>query len=330
VTATQTILWSAAVVLGFIGSALFSGLETGAYRLNRVRLQNLAHQGHPAARTLLRLLRQPTILLSTLLIGNNLMNYLGTAGLTVLFESRGLNEWEMVALNLILVTPLLFVFGETLPKDLFGAHSDRLMYPLAPFLEGSRRLFTILLLVPLIDAVTRAIFRLRGEKRGATAFHPRRQVELLVKEGVGHGLISDEQEAIVERALSISERTVADEMIPWPKVHTLKLSDAPAVIWTLTEKTRRARFPVVDDHGRVTGVLHVMDALRHGRDHCPPIAQLQRPALTLNAKTRLRTALRHLQQSHAALAIVTHSDQPAGIVTIKDLVEPITGELRQW
>jgi CBS domain containing-hemolysin-like protein len=241
-----------------------------------------------------------------------------------------MSEWQMVALNILIVTPVLFVFCETLPKDLFGGHSDRLMYPLAPVLEWSRRLFTITLLVPLTGALTRVIFRMRGERRGTAAFHPRRQVELLVKEGVGHGLISDEQEAIVERALSIGERTIGDEMIKWPQVRTLELNDAPAAVWALAEKTGRARFPVVDNRDRVTGIVHVMDALLRGRADCPPICELQQPALTMDAATSLRQGLRRLQQSHGAMAVVTRNDQPVGIVTIKDLVEPITGELRQW
>lgn len=325
---TLLILWCAMIVVGFVGSAVYSGLETGAYRLNRVRLQNLAHQGRTDAVLLRKLLASPTVLLSTLLIGNNLANYMGTAGLTFLLEARGLSEWRVVVFNILLVTPLLFVFGETLPKDLFGRYSDRLMYRLAPFLEGSRRLFTLVGLTPLIGLLTRSIFRVQGEKRGAAAFHPRRQVELLIREGVGHGLISQEQLAIFERALTLGERTVGDEMTRWRQVKTMRGGQKAGEVGRLSQQTDRARFPVVDPRGRLTGVVHVMDALLG--DANATVEQLQRTALKIDAKTPLRDGLRRLQQSQSALAVITQNDQPVGVATIKDLVEPITGELLHW
>src|SRR5690606_32443968 len=100
--------WMVIMCLGLMGSALYSGLETGSYSLNRVRLQVLRHQGWRSARTLDRLLHNPVTLLSTLLIGNNIMNYMGTAGLAVLLEDAGYSEWQTVALNCLIVTPLLF------------------------------------------------------------------------------------------------------------------------------------------------------------------------------------------------------------------------------
>ena len=80
----EILFWSVMMALGLAGSAIYSGLETGAYSLNRVRLQVLSHKNNKAARLLERLVTRPVLLLSTLLIGNNLTNYMGTAGLTVL------------------------------------------------------------------------------------------------------------------------------------------------------------------------------------------------------------------------------------------------------
>ncbi len=86
---------------------------------------------YPSALILRRMLDNPTTLLTTLLIGNNIANYLGTASLAVILAGYGIGDWRAMLINTVVVTPTLFVFGETLPKDLFSAHADWLMYRLA-------------------------------------------------------------------------------------------------------------------------------------------------------------------------------------------------------
>ncbi|MEX0886980.1 MAG: CNNM domain-containing protein [Phycisphaeraceae bacterium] len=329
--ALEMTIWSVVMFLGFAASALYSGMETGAYSLNRVRLQIQHHQRDASARTLHRLLADPVRLLTALLIGNNLANYLSTAGLTVIMGHAGLSPWQAIIVNTLIITPILFVFGETLPKDLFAAYADRLMYRLAPVLHASDRLFTWTGLAPLIGGVTRPLMRGLGQGSRATAFHPRRQVEHLMREGVGYGLLSDDQSAIVERVLSLADRRVRDEMTPWHDVITVSVDDDPATLWQLADRTSRSRFPVLDARGRVAGELSLLDALMHEKEQCPPIAELMQPPIMIPASMPLRRGLAQLQQGKVALAIVTDArNRPVGIVTIKDLVEAITGELTTW
>ena len=320
------------MIAGFFGSALYSGLETGTYSLNRVRLQLLAHQGDGPARRLTRLLNNRTALLTTLLIGNNLTNYMGTAGLAVILEHRGFGQWSTILLNTLIVTPLLFVFGETLPKDLFSAHSDRLMYRLAPVLNFSQRLFTWTGFVPIIGRFTALLMQTLGGKGRDAALHPRRQMEALVKEGIGYGLLSQEQSVIVERVLGLARYSVGDQVVPWSNVSTICLSDDPALLWNLARRTGRSRFPVLDKHNQVVGVVDTTEALVHSSDSCIPIPQLMSEPYRLDVNCPLREGLNRLQRRPDTLAIVTRKEgnQPVGIVTIKDLVEPITGELANW
>ncbi len=324
-------LWWLAMGLGLAASALYSGLETGIYRINRVRLQILNHRQHRPARILHRLVHQPTTLLSTLLIGNNIANYVGTASLAVILQSKGLADWQVIAVNILVITPALLIFGEVLPKDLFAAYSDKLTYPFARFLEVSRWLFGVTGLVPLVSGFNRLAVRWMGlAEGGEAAFHPRRQMELLVKEGVGRGLISDEQSAIVQRVLELSTLRVDQEMVAWSEVITLAVDDAPQAVWRLADQTSHSRFPVVDASGAAVGVISAYDVLTHAPEDCPALDKLMTPPVVLAADTPLRQALAQLQKQHAALAVVAQQGQPVGIVTIKDLVEPITGKLASW
>jgi len=325
------IFWSLLALLGFAGSALYSGMETGAYSLNRIRLHVLVHRGDPAAKTLHRLLTNPTVLLTTLLIGNNITNYLGTASMGVILESRGYGDWQAIFLNLLIVTPILFVVGETLPKDLFAAHSDRLMYRLTPVLRFSRVLFTITGLAPLIGLFSNTLMKAIGQDPRVRAFHPRRQVGVLVREGVGYGLLSGEQSAIVDRVLDLADRQVADELTPWNLVEIIRSHDNAQAVWQLARRTTHSHVPILDRRGVVVGVLRINDALAHGQDACPPISQMMKPAHKIGHHTPVREALDQLKRHTTGLAIVTGaSGQPVGIVTVKDLIEPITGDLAQW
>ena len=328
---SMLIFWAGLALIGFAGSALYSGMETGAYSLNRIRLHVLVHRGNHAAKTLHGLLSRPTVLLTTLLIGNNITNYLGTASMGVILASRGFGDWQAMVLNALIVTPILFVVGETLPKDLFAAYSDRLMYRLTPVLSFSRTLFTYTGLSPLIGLFSNTLMKAIGQDERVRAFHPRRQVGVLVREGVGYGLLSREQSAIVDRVLDLADRRVVDELTTWNRVEKVRSHDSADMIWRLAGRTTHSHVPVLNQRGEVVGVLRLNDALAHGKEACPPVSQMMKPAHNIGHKTPVREALDQLKRHTAGLAVVTGaSGQPIGVVTVKDLIEPITGDLAQW
>ena len=324
------IFWLALSVAGVVASGLFSGLETGVYSLNRVRLHLLSHHGKRSAQIMEKMLSNPGPMLATLLIGTNTATNLATSAMGVLLKSQSLGDWQIVGAVVLIETPLLLVFAETLPKDLFAAHADRLVYPFAKPILWLRRLFTFTGLLPLITAVSHLCLQSLGGAKSRSLSHPRRLMTRLVKEGLGRGLLSDEQSAIVERVMALADRSVADHMTPWDQVITIKADTTPQELWALAGKHSHKRLPVVDSAGSVTGVLDVTEAMLHDKDACPPIDQLMTLAHTLPSNLDLRAALRQVQDESGPLAIISDGDKPLGIVTVKDLIEPITGELPNW
>ncbi len=323
--------WLLAALAGVVGCGLCAGLETGLYSLNRVRLHLLASRGHAGASVIAGLLANPNRILAALLIGTNLATNLCSSGLGVVLEKQGLSELQIILVEVAIVTPTLFILAETLPKDLFAAHADRLVYPFALLLEFICRLFTWIGLLPLIMGVSTVLLRLFGTQGPVRPFHPRRLVESLVKEGVGYGLISDEQSALAERVLDVGRVTVRQAMVPWGNVTYLRVDDGPQALWRIADRTSFSRLPVLDEAGRVAGMLSVTDALLHEKAACPPVRSLLTPLMSVRGNLPVRAALRILQAQRAAMAVVTDEyDQPIGIVTAKDLVEPITGELTGW
>lgn len=336
-TTGDVLFWLSLGLAGYACSGLFSGLETGIYSLSRVRLHVYAREGWRSAKRLDQMIHNPNQLLATLLIGNNIANNLASSATGILLEQTGLGQWQVIGVSVLVVTPLLFIFAETLPKDLFAAHADRWVYPFAALLHWLRVLFFWIGALPLIGAMSGLTTWILGGSSQTVMYHPRHMVGMLVREGVGKGLLSDEQSAIVERVLRLAGRTVGDEMQPWDKVTVVRVTDTPAHLWELADQTSLSRFPVVaadaagDGPPRVLGVLSLYDALWHDRDNCPSIESLMTPVTTLPAAMPLRDGLAEMQRGASALSLVTDdAGQPIGIVTIKDLVEPITGELASW
>lgn len=323
-------LWIFLGLLGITASALFSGLEIGMYRINRVRLHLLAQQGQSSAKTIAGLIRSKSALLATLLIANNLANHISSSATSIVLESWDLSPWQVIGVSCLVITPILFVFGETLPKDAFAAHADRLVYPFAKLLWVLRWFFTFIGVLPLILLVSELPMRLFGGKQRGVGLHPRHQMNMLVREGVGYGLLSDEQSAIVQRVLELGSSTVDHEMVPWKKVLRLTDTQTTTHLWELAEKTSVSRFPVMDPQGKVQGVVSLYDALRYTQEECPPIPEMIKPAIFFEKNTPVRTALATLRECHGTLGIVMDRQKPVGVVTIKDLVEPVTGELASW
>ena len=336
-TAADLALWGPLMLAGFAGSAYFSGVETGVYTINRVRLHLLDARGVVPAVRLRKLVDEPARLLAVLLIGNNAMNYLGTFGLAVLLEAAGVRGWQAVVLNVACVTPLLFVLGETLPKDLFAAHGDRLLYPLSGSIRFFERVFTWTGGVPLVNGFGALALRLVGgseqrESPGGQAAvrHPRRQVQALVREGLGQGVLTGEQSDLLERVFRAEGRTVGGEATPWADVVTAGPGDTVAVLRERAGRTSRSHLPIVNAAGRVTGWVDLFEVLRSDPDAGVQLAELRRSVPFLVPETTVYAAIERFQKGRWTLAVVGSPDRPLGVVTMKDLVEPVTGELLRW
>ena len=330
-TELELAMWYLLIAMGLIGSALFSGLETGIYSLNRVRLYVLGHSGYRGPKLIMRMIDQPNQLLTTLLIANNLTNYMASLGIAVLLESMGFTDWQMIAINASILTPLLFVLGETLPKDLYQQHSDRFVYPFAVPLWLMQKVLIFTGLLPVVNWLSMGLRRLFGVSGGESDMpKPRHVVRGLFKEGMGQGVISAYQSDMIDRVIRLERQQVRDVMVPWSKVLKVRDDASPEMIWEIANQTSYSRVPAVDRSGRPLGWVPVFDVLLHEVDACPPIRTLIKPIPQLSPDTLSMDALVRLRSERASIAVIADGTRPIGLVTIKDLVEPITGELDAW
>ncbi len=324
-TTAESALWWATAISAISLSAVFSGVEIGCYAVNRVRLAVRSERSPPdrSARLLRREIDRPDRLLGTLLIANNIVNYMGAVATSALLASTGYGPAVIAAINTVLLAPVLFVMGEALPKELFRLDADRLTYRFARLIAALRIVFTITGVLPLLRLVTRLVEKAAGLRQDA-AEDARQRIAALLKEGASHGVLSESQLSLVDRAMLLQTVRVRDEMTPWARVRAVPLDTDFAGACRMLGEASHTIVPLVDRTGRVSGVLRQVDL--HATAKAPRHLMLEparlRPGMTV------REALLKLREAQARFGVVEEeSGRPVGIITARDLVEPLTGEL---
>jgi CBS domain containing-hemolysin-like protein len=325
-----------AVIVGTLGQALFAGLETGLYTVNRVRLRvrsSRKEKPDGAARVLAGEVVLLPEVLPALLIGYNLTGALASYGLTVLLTDQGLGKWSLLIVNLLVVTPVMFVVADMLPKELFRADADMLMYSAAWMVRGWRLLLRYTGVLPAVQWLAHGLSKVLVRKAGASPEavgtemeQTRGHIHALLKEGATHGVMSEAQLTLVDRAFGLRESDVSDEMIPWSRCRVIQRSWTREAVLSYLQKNPYSRFPVADGSRLIGVVEHVEICLSEGK----PVEQLMKPAVRLAASVPVRDAMRTLMSEGERMAVVMEGGRPIGLVTMKDLVEPLTGELRAW
>lgn len=310
------------VVVGILLSALCSGIETGIYSINRVRLALGVGRGERRALMLREEMDHPNRLLAALLIANTIANDLVAIGTSRLLDGIGLGPIGAVAINTLILVPMLFVLGEVIPKDLFRRIADRATIAMAPSIRAGRLILTWCGLVPLVQAVSNAALR----RLGAQSEQPlssRQRLARLFEEGAGAGVLTEAQVTLAERVMGVTGRTVAERLVPWRRVQVVRDGMDAGARLQLLRSRGFSRYPVVDAEGRVVGVASALDLLLHP---ARSVRQLAVAACWVRPETSLLDALEAMRRARAKLAIVGEpAATPVGVVSLTDLVEPLVG-----
>jgi CBS domain containing-hemolysin-like protein len=326
IDATQC-LWGFAWGGTIIASALCSGIETGCYSVNRVRLNLRAERAGGvdlAARIIRAELARPERLLATLLIGNNIVHFLSAEFMHGFLHPFGLGEGAQAAINTVVIAPVIFILGEAVPKELFRIRAEQLTYQCSRLLSVLRFSLTLTGVLALVRWFVGTAERLAGLS-SAGVDDARQQIGTLLKEGASGGVLSESQVTLLDRALAFAGVTAGDEMTPWAKVRALPADADHARAVRLLRDVPHARLPVIDRYGKVVGVVRQVDL------HLSPrstVGQVMTPIIRLRKGVPVPQALRMLAAARARMGVVEdEAGLPLGIVTTRDLVEPLTGRL---
>lgn len=318
------------VILGIcvIASGFFSGSETALVSVPRERVEQLLATDR-RAKSLRALLDQPEAMLSTLLVANNFVNILGASIATVLFVDLLGHDWGPWAATGA-VTAVILVVGEITPKSLANRFPERFSLVVAPtiwtlskFLRPVARVFV---------SISRGLFRLfrigAGRDRSAVTEDDIRAMAVL---GERTGDIESAEREIIHSLFELADQKVRDVMTPRIDIDPLVSPVTIDAVRTAVAETGHSRFPVIKDSvDGLIGILQVKDLI--GMPSEPSTSDIHRvirePVYVPESKPVL-DLLMEMRRDRFALAVVTDEHGGIeGIVTIKDLISELVGELQ--
>ena len=319
-------------------SGLFSGSETGMYQLSRLRLRLGVEKKKWTYRLLAKSLSDSPGLLLSILLGNNLVNYLATGVITYVLLDVVDSESAAAVLTTVITAPVLFIFAELIPKNIFFYQADVLMPWVALPLYVIDKSLHVCGAVPFLKLISRACERLtglaRGPRRHLASAHSRRFAGIL-HDTREEGVLSSVQTDMIRRVIDIPSIRVASVMVPMKEVHTVALKSDRELLLNRLRRHRYTRWPVVgDSEASIVGYINIYEVLGPGRGF-EDLREFIKPARRIEARTAVTDAIRIMQEEDLRMVIVTRPGRrgevrPVGILTMKDLAEEVLGELAEW
>ncbi len=319
-------------------AGLFAGAETGIYRLSRLRLRLGIQKRRWSSLILGKVMHDSSGLVLSTLIGTNLAHYFATSTVTYIFLDILQSGHGVELFTTLLTAPVLFVFSELIPKNLFLYRSDLLTPIFAPLLFAFHKLFSLCGAVPLLKLVSNAVGRLTGaqtQSKAAMVSSHRHQLRAILEDTHEEGLLSTMQADMMNRIVNIPGLHIRLVMVPISKVQMVNVNSNRDA---LLAKLRNYSFTrlLVTENGpeNVTGFVNIYEALSLS-EQFENLRNLIKPIRKLAADTTVIEAINIMQRENHKIALVTRTSltgrgKPIGIVTMKDLVEELLGELTEW
>ena len=316
-------LWVALVILvGF--SAFFSASETAFSSLNQIRLKSRAEDGDSSAARVLAMAEQYDKLLSTILIGNNIVNIAAASIGTILFTQM-LGAERGATVSTIVLTIIVLIFGEVTPKSLAKEMPEKVATAVSPFL-----VLLMALMTPLTWLFTQwkkllGHFVHSGEADTITEG----ELMTMVSEAENDGELTDRESELIRSAIEFDDVEV--EEILTPRVDVVAVEDdipLEELAQTFAE-SGYSRLPVY--HGtidNIIGVVHEKDFYIARLKKATKIDDLVVPTLYTTGSTQISQLLRTLREQHHHLAVVVDEyGGTEGIITLEDIREELVGEI---
>ncbi|MBX3424708.1 MAG: DUF21 domain-containing protein [Pirellulales bacterium] len=304
--------------VGLAMSAFFSGSETGFYRLTRLRLVMDALSGDKPSQLLLKLVNQPSLFVATALVGNNVANYLVSLAVVMgvyrLFPDSGVTG-EL--LGPVALAPVLFIFGELLPKNLFFGAPHRLMRRWAPVVATCVVLFApVTLTLWLVNQLARIVTRRTPQE--ARVSLARREIAELLDEGHEAGILLPVQRTLTQRMLAAASQPVRNFASPAGRVVRVTTEMSKSEMLRIAQRHGRTLLPLEDarQQRKLVGYVRTIDLALHEGDGLPPT----RPLTTIRDGETFLAALNKLAQTEDALGhVVSPAGKTIGFVTTREL-----------
>ena len=310
-----------ALVFLVLCSAFFSASETAYTSLNLVRMKRMAADGDARAAKVLKLAERYESLLSSILIGNNIVNILASSLATVLFV-RALGN-KGVTVSTLVITAVILLVGEVTPKNIAKEHAETIAMKFYPVLFALTKLFTPLNWLlgcwqKLIGKVVKP-----SEDRGYTE----EELITIVEEAENEGGIDAHESELIKSAIEFTDVDVEEILTPRVEIQAMELGASDDEISDLFQESGYSRLPVYQETvDNIVGILHEKDF--YANRGKVPVRELMSTPTYVMQNTKVSDLLKLLQKTKSHMAVVVDEyDGVQGIVTMEDILEELVGEI---
>ncbi|MDH4192919.1 MAG: hemolysin family protein [Nitrospirota bacterium] len=305
-------------------SAFFSGAEIAFFSITESRLKSLADEGRKGAKLGLKLRSNPQRLLSTILIGNNLVNIMA-ASMATLIAIRLFGS-EAVAVATGLLTFMVLLFGEIVPKTLCAKHSETAVQLLAYPIYLLEQLF-----FPFLYFLEPFILKLTGGRGLTVPFITEEELKIMLDAGGKAGVLETDEVRMIKNVFDFNDVTAEDAMTP--RIYMFALDGHQTLGEAREElfKAKYSRIPIYEGNpDNITAILYRSHALMElAQSHTQlTLKSLAKPPLFIPSTKTADDLLRQFQQEKRHIAIVVNEfGGVMGLITVEDLLEEVVGEI---
>ena len=329
--------WELVLGLLFVlGSAFCSGTETALTALGDARARQLLESGGRRARLLVIWVKSPERVLSTLLIGNTLVN-IGAGALAgdIAGDVARAHHWpqgSVIAAATAVTTSVILFLGEIIPKTLGKRHPIQVSLSMIPLVQ-----LLYWLLWPLTTGLVRAtnaVVSAFGGARAATPAVTSDEIEYLIEMGTREGVLDEVKEELLNSVLEFADRVVKEVMVPRTRMAAIDRDAPPDEILRIVTENPYSRMPVYRDSiDNIVGILLVRETVpefaKGPKGLLATIDHHLKPPFFVPEQMKISRLLKEMQRRKTHLAIVVDEfGGTSGLATLEDVIEEIVGEIQ--
>lgn len=316
------------LVILLVGSGFFSASETALMSLSRIKMRHMEEDGVKGAKLVSSLVEDSNRLLTSILIGNNIVNIAATSIATSLFTAT--LGAQGVAMATGVMTVLVLIFGEITPKTISANNPEK-----ASIVVSKPIKFFVIILTPVVwvfNIITKVIFKLFGvDDNGVKPFITEEELKTMVNVSHEEGLLEIEEREIINNVFEFGDMQAKEAMVQRLDIVAIDMEDSYDEIIELFKTEKLSRMPVyeetIDD---IIGTLNIKDIIFLSDEEIENFdikKYIRDPFFTYEFK-KITQLLEEMKKDKSQMAIVVDEyGGTAGLITIEDLVEVIVGDI---
>ncbi|MCL7411400.1 MAG: hemolysin family protein [Methanosarcinaceae archaeon] len=311
-------------------SAFFSSAETAFVSVNRIKMLHLSEKGNKSAKIIHEELRNPEKFITTILVGNNIVNVAASVLVTAIVIKTFGSASIAIAIATGIMTIIILVFGEIVPKTFAAKHADTYSLKIAKLLLLLTRIMHPVVFV--FTEITQMIFRVFGIKEKIKhPFITEEQIKVLMRVGVEEGVFERHEREYIKNIFEFTDEDAEGIMTPRINLECVENKSSLNKALKISNESGHSRLPVWKDNpDNVIGMMFAKDLLRFSDTELgtKTVDEILRPILIVRAQRKIASIFRELQAKKMQIAVVTDTNQKViGIMTIEDILEEIVGEI---